>query len=62
MVRLMLTLTPVVCMLSGVAFSGLMDLFLREDCTQRNEEDGNGTVEEEGASPGSNRRLYDKVK
>lgn len=59
MVRLMLTLTPVVCILSGVAFSGLMDLFLREDCTQRNEEEG-AAVEEDGASPG-NRRLYDKV-
>lgn len=31
MVRLMLTLTPVVCILSGVAFSGLLEVFLKED-------------------------------
>lgn len=31
MVRLMLTLTPVVCMLSGVAFSSLLEVFLKED-------------------------------
>lgn len=31
MVRLMLTLTPVVCVLSGIAFSILLDLALRED-------------------------------
>lgn len=31
MVRLMLTLTPVVCMLSGIAFSGLMEKFLKDD-------------------------------
>lgn len=31
MVRLMLTLTPVVCVLAGIAFSILLDLVLRED-------------------------------
>uniref|UniRef100_A0A1B6E412 dolichyl-diphosphooligosaccharide--protein glycotransferase n=1 Tax=Clastoptera arizonana TaxID=38151 RepID=A0A1B6E412_9HEMI len=31
MVRLMLTLTPVVCILSGIAFSKLFELFLKED-------------------------------
>lgn len=31
MVRLMLTLTPIVCVLSGIAFSGLLEVFLRED-------------------------------
>lgn len=31
MVRLMLTLTPVVCILSGIAFSKLLELFLKED-------------------------------
>ncbi|XP_046396858.1 dolichyl-diphosphooligosaccharide--protein glycosyltransferase subunit STT3B [Ischnura elegans] len=31
MVRLMLTLTPVVCILSGVAFSRLFELYLREE-------------------------------
>jgi dolichyl-diphosphooligosaccharide--protein glycosyltransferase len=56
MVRLMLTLTPVVCILSGVAFSGLLELFLREDDTPRNEDS-----DEEDQSPPNNRRLYDKV-
>lgn len=31
MVRLMLTLTPVVCMLSGIAFSRLFEIFLKDD-------------------------------
>lgn len=57
MVRLMLTLTPVVCILSGVAFSGLLELFLREDDTSRSE-DSDGE-DEQTASGG--RRLYDKV-
>lgn len=57
MVRLMLTLTPVVCILSGVAFSGLLELFLREDDTLR---PGESDAEEDHAV-GSNRRLYDKV-
>lgn len=30
MVRLMLTLTPVVCMLSAVAFSALLEHYLRD--------------------------------
>lgn len=57
MVRLMLTLTPVVCMLSGVAFSGLLELFLREDVdTPRPEE----SEEEEHSTP--SKRMYDKVR
>lgn len=31
MVRLMLTLTPVVCILAGIAFSNLFEVFLKED-------------------------------
>jgi hypothetical protein len=31
MVRLMLTLTPAVCVLSGIAFSHVFSLYLRED-------------------------------
>lgn len=57
MVRLMLTLTPVVCILSGVAFSGLLELFLREDDAPNADE---SDAEDEQASTG-NRRLYDKV-
>lgn len=57
MVRLMLTLTPVVCILSGIAFSGLLELFLREDDTPR---PGDSDAEEDQAV-GGGRRLYDKV-
>lgn len=51
----MLTLTPVVCILSGIAFSGLLELFLREDDNIRGEE----SEEEEHSTP--SKRLYDKV-
>ncbi|XP_065168884.1 dolichyl-diphosphooligosaccharide--protein glycosyltransferase subunit STT3B [Atheta coriaria] len=54
MVRLMLTLTPVVCMLSGVAFSGLLDHFLREDDLRSDEND----KDDEGAN---SKRYYDKA-
>ncbi|KAJ8924406.1 hypothetical protein NQ315_007202 [Exocentrus adspersus] len=55
MVRLMLTLTPVVCILSGIAFSGLLELVLREDDNVRSED----SEEEEQSTP--NKRLYDKL-
>ncbi|CAG9820366.1 unnamed protein product [Phaedon cochleariae] len=55
MVRLMLTLTPVVCILSGIAFSGLLELFLREDDSARMEE----SEEEEQSTP--SKRMYDKA-
>ncbi|XP_063987841.1 dolichyl-diphosphooligosaccharide--protein glycosyltransferase subunit STT3B isoform X1 [Diachasmimorpha longicaudata] len=64
MVRLMLTLTPVVCMLSGVAFSGLLELYLKEEDRENSDRDG-GDSSEEGSeaererSPG--RGLYDKA-
>lgn len=54
MVRLMLTLTPVVCMLSGIAFSIILELYLRE------ENSNPGEAEEEDTSQGG-KRLYDKV-
>ena len=49
MVRLMLTLTPVVCVLAGIAFSILLDLVLRED-----------EVPTAPAEP-DEKNLYDKV-
>jgi dolichyl-diphosphooligosaccharide--protein glycosyltransferase len=58
----MLTLTPVVCMLSGIAFSGLLELFLKEEDRDENnsinmsEEE---SEEEQERSPG--RTLYDKA-
>lgn len=56
MVRLMLTLTPVVCMLAGIAFSGLLEVFLKEDSApnkQSSEEADEGAVEK--------KNMYDKV-
>ncbi|VEN51831.1 unnamed protein product [Callosobruchus maculatus] len=55
MVRLMLTLTPVVCILSGIAFSNLIEFYLREDENGRVEE----SEEEEHTTP--SKRLYDKA-
>lgn len=51
MVRLMLTLTPVVCVLAGIAFSILFELVLKEDEMQI------APVEAEDS-----KNLYDKVK
>ncbi|XP_034938434.1 dolichyl-diphosphooligosaccharide--protein glycosyltransferase subunit STT3B isoform X2 [Chelonus insularis] len=64
MVRLMLTLTPVVCMLSGVAFSSLLELYLKlEDDRGPGDRDADSSEadsETEGErSPG--RGLYDKA-
>ncbi|KAL6432506.1 hypothetical protein ACFW04_006823 [Cataglyphis niger] len=61
MVRLMLTLTPVVCMLAGVAISRLVELYLKEeDRDDRNGSESNEESEEERErSPG--RALYDKA-
>ncbi|CAG2053123.1 unnamed protein product [Timema podura] len=58
MVRLMLTLTPVVCVLSGVAFSRLLELFLKE------EDDPQVTDSDSEEDPGgdkSSRNMYDKA-
>ncbi|KAK2722097.1 dolichyl-diphosphooligosaccharide--protein glycosyltransferase subunit STT3B-like [Artemia franciscana] len=54
MVRLMLTLTPVVCILSGIAFSKLLGLFLKEDDDQKDE----GGSDEDGSDKNN---LYDKA-
>lgn len=61
MVRLMLTLTPVVCILSGVAFSRLLELYLKEeDENPAAIADASDTEEEAGGEKNS-RNLYDKV-
>lgn len=52
MVRLMLTLTPVVCILSGIAFSKLLELFLKED--------DNPLAQDNDEASDSN-SMYDKV-
>jgi len=59
MVRLMLTLTPCVCILAAIAFSQLFDLYLREE-----DSEGGGPSTDNGsaAEPGDkNGRLYDKA-
>lgn len=59
----MLTLTPVVCMLAGIAFSDLLELFFKEEDNERNDRSNNGSEEESEEererSPG--RSLYDKA-
>lgn len=55
MVRLMLTLTPVVCMLAGIAFSGLLEVFLKEDTPAVAPRD-----EAEPEEP-TEKKLYDKA-
>lgn len=57
MVRLMLTLTPVVCILSGVAFSGLLDVFLKEDNIVPDKSQADDADEQ----PPERKQLYDKV-
>ncbi|GAB6031997.1 Dolichyl-diphosphooligosaccharide--protein glycosyltransferase subunit stt3b [Chamberlinius hualienensis] len=48
MVRLMLTLTPVVCVLSAIAFSHLFDLYLKEEAPlKKTNEDSEDESEEE---------------
>lgn len=51
MVRLMLTLTPVVCVLAGMAFSRLLELYLKEEDNLMHDSDDSG----------DNANLYDKV-
>lgn len=46
MVRLMLTLTPVVCVLSGVAFSKLFDVYLKDEGPQRSNAESSDDEEE----------------
>lgn len=55
MVRLMLTLTPVVCMLAGIAFSCLLEVFLKEDCSPNKSSD-----ETEDTSV-EKKNMYDKA-
>lgn len=61
MVRLMLTLTPVVCILSGIAFSGILDIFL-QDTKIEERPSSNISESDDGVQSGAqNKNLYDKV-
>uniref|UniRef100_A0A915M3E7 dolichyl-diphosphooligosaccharide--protein glycotransferase n=2 Tax=Meloidogyne incognita group TaxID=654580 RepID=A0A915M3E7_MELJA len=59
MVRLMLTLTPVVCVLSGIAFSCIFEKYMLEDVEQKKA--GEGKDLKDGMGDSSDRRLYDKA-
>jgi len=55
MVRLMLTLTPVVCMLAGIAFSCLLEVFLKEDSSS------NKSTDETEDTSVEKKNMYDKA-
>ncbi|KAI8767408.1 RADres2 [Biomphalaria glabrata] len=55
MVRLMLTLTPVVCVLAAIAFSKTFESYLKDDSPKQNQKN----ADEKGDN--KNDRLYDKV-
>jgi hypothetical protein len=58
MVRLMLTLTPVVCMLSAVAFSSVFEHYLGDDSKRETPPAEDSGDEDDRRNPGN---LYDKV-
>lgn len=59
MVRLMLTLTPVVCILSAIAFSHLLELYLKDESPPKKPEDD--SEEESEDEKKSSKQMYDKV-
>uniref|UniRef100_A0A8K9XM72 dolichyl-diphosphooligosaccharide--protein glycotransferase n=1 Tax=Oncorhynchus mykiss TaxID=8022 RepID=A0A8K9XM72_ONCMY len=58
MVRLMLTLTPVVCMLSAIAFSSVFEHYLGDDMKRENPPVEDSSDEDDKRSSGN---LYDKA-
>ncbi|MGH0160304.1 UNVERIFIED_CONTAM: hypothetical protein FKN15_072140 [Acipenser sinensis] len=58
MVRLMLTLTPVVCMLSAIAFSNVFEHYLGDDLKRENPPIEDSSDEDDKRNPGN---LYDKA-
>lgn len=65
MVRLMLTLTPVVCILASIAISKTLTEYLADDSDgKKKDEEGEGeeTEEDEEEVDRKNRKLYDKVR
>jgi len=55
MVRLMLTLTPVVCVLAAVGFSKVFSIYLRDDSRQQ------PVTEDADSDKEKNDKYYDKV-
>lgn len=58
MVRLMLTLTPVVCVLSAVCFSSVFERYLSDEVKQDDPPAEDAADEDDKRNSGS---LYDKV-
>lgn len=56
MVRLMLTLTPIVCVFSAIAFSRVFELFLNEQDNEINVATNQSNNEQNSVD----KRLYDK--
>ena len=56
MVRLMLTLTPVVCVLAAIAFSKVFEIYLKDDNPKPR-----GKNLEEAQNNRGDKMLYDKV-
>ena len=56
MVRLMLTLTPIVCVLASIAFSRTFEIYLKDDMPK-----SESKKEEEDVQDNKNDRLYDKA-
>ncbi len=62
MVRLMLTLTPCVCVLASIAFSTLFERYLKEEDTIANENANEASSEQvPNGDGGKNGRFYDKA-
>lgn len=57
MVRLMLTLTPIVCVLAAIAFSKTFEIYLKDDAPK-----SSGKEASEEPAESKNDRLYDKVR
>ncbi|EHB08821.1 Dolichyl-diphosphooligosaccharide--protein glycosyltransferase subunit STT3B [Heterocephalus glaber] len=59
MVRLMVTLTPVICMLSAIAFSNVFEHYLGDDMKRENPPVEDSSDEDDKRNPGN---LYDKMR
>lgn len=55
MVRLMLTLTPIVCVLAAIAFSKTFEAYLKDETPKSSTKESGESVENK------NEKLYDKV-
>lgn len=65
MVRLMLTLTPVVCILAAIAFSVTLDNYLVDDRPSENKQSEAASADADSSSEENDKKkrkdLYDKV-